>query len=58
MLDKKSEQKLEDRITDWIENQEESIRDGIEPEGTATRDNAIEAIIWAYDQLCQGYRDE
>jgi hypothetical protein len=45
----KAEQKLEDRIFDWIENQEEAIRDGIEPEGTATRDNAIEAIIFAYD---------
>lgn len=47
----KSEQKLEDRIRVWIENQEESIRDGIEPEGTATRDNAIETIIWAHDNI-------
>ena len=34
----------ENSIVDWIENQEISIRDGIEPEGTATRENAVRSL--------------
>jgi len=36
---------LENAIADWIENQEISIRDGIEPEGTATRAHAVRSLL-------------